>query len=73
VQEISKLKQQPGQEMQIEGSATLVQSLIEADLIDEYRFLVHPIIMGRGKRFFKDGHTATNSRQTTHCTTECFF
>jgi dihydrofolate reductase len=58
VAEISKLKQQPGQEMQIEGSATLVQSLIEAELIDEYRFLVHPMIMGRGKHFFKDGHTA---------------
>jgi len=37
------------------GRATLVQSLMEADLIDEYRFLVHPVIMGSGKRFFKDG------------------
>ena len=41
------------------GSATLVQSLMEADLIDEYRFLVHPTIMGGGKRFFKDGMVAT--------------
>jgi dihydrofolate reductase len=55
---ITKLKQQPGHEIQIEGSATLVQSLMEANLIDEYRFLVHPVIMGSGKRFFKDGmHT----------------
>ena len=59
VEEITKLKQQPGQEIQIEGSATLVQSLMEADLIDEYQFLVHPIIMGSGKRFFKDGNKAT--------------
>jgi dihydrofolate reductase len=58
VEEITKLKQQPGQEMQIEGSATLVHSLMEAHLIDEYRFLVHPIIMGSGKRFFKDGSNA---------------
>ena len=58
VEEVTKLKQQPGHEIHIEGSATLVQSLIEADLIDEYRFLVHPVIMGSGKRFFKDGmHT----------------
>lgn len=55
VEEVTKLKQQPGQEIQIEGSASLVQSMIETDLIDEYRFLVHPAIIGSGKRFFKDG------------------
>jgi dihydrofolate reductase len=59
VEEISKLKQQPGQNILMFGSATLVQSLMEADLIDEYRFLVHPIIMGSGKRFFKDGMATT--------------
>jgi len=55
VEEIAQLKQQPGQEIQIEGSPTLVQSLMPTGLIDEYKFLVHPIIMGSGKRFFKDG------------------
>jgi dihydrofolate reductase len=55
VEEIAQLKQQPGQEIQIEGSATLVQSLMRTGLIDEYKFLIHPIIMGSGKRFFKDG------------------
>jgi dihydrofolate reductase len=59
VKEIFKLKQHPGQEIQIEGSSTLVQSLMEADLIDELRLLVHPIIMGSGKRFFKDGMVTT--------------
>ena len=54
-EEIRKLKQQEGSEIQIPGSATLVQLLMKENLIDEYRFLVHPIIMGRGKRFFKDG------------------
>lgn len=54
VEEITKLKQQPGQDILVFGSATLVQSLMEADLVDEYRFLVHPIIIGSGKRFFRD-------------------
>ena len=59
VEEIAKLKKQPGQEIQIEGSATLVQSLMDANLIDEFRFLVTPIVVGRGKRFFKDGMSTT--------------
>jgi len=54
VEEITNLKQQNGTEIQIEGSATLVQSLMESNLIDEFRFLVHPIIAGKGERFFKD-------------------
>jgi dihydrofolate reductase len=53
--EIAKLKKEPGDPILIFGSATLVHSLMNADLIDEYRILVHPIIMGSGKRFFKDG------------------
>jgi dihydrofolate reductase len=55
VEEIGKLKQQPGQDILIQGSATLVESLAQAGLIDEYKLLVHPHIMGSGKRFFKDG------------------
>jgi dihydrofolate reductase len=55
VEEIAKLKQQPGQDILIEGSATLVESLAQAGLIDEYKILVHPTIMGSGKRFFKEG------------------
>jgi dihydrofolate reductase len=53
-EEVAKLKEQPGGDILITGSATLVQSLMETDLIDEYRFLVQPILMGSGKRFFKD-------------------
>jgi dihydrofolate reductase len=49
------LKQQPGHDLLIPGSATLVHSLMHTDLIDEYQFLVHPNIMGSGKRFFKKG------------------
>jgi dihydrofolate reductase len=54
VEEVTRLKQQPGQDILITGSGTLVQSLMQTDLIDEYKFLVHPIIMGSGKRFFKE-------------------
>jgi len=59
VEEITRLKQQAGNEIQIEGSATLVQSLMKENLIDEFRFLVHPVIMGSGKRFFKEGMQTT--------------
>jgi dihydrofolate reductase len=55
VEEVTRLKQQPGQNILISGSSTLVHSLMKTDLIDEYRFLVHPVIMGNGKHFFKDG------------------
>jgi len=52
--EIAQLKKTPGKDIQIEGSADLIKSLAAANLIDEYRFLVHPVIMGSGKRFFQD-------------------
>jgi dihydrofolate reductase len=57
--EIAKLKQQPGGNIGMTGSATLIQILMQADLIDEYQLFVHPIVVGNGKRLFKDG--ATNS------------
>jgi dihydrofolate reductase len=55
VEEIAKLKQQSGKDIIIDGSATLVKSLQGTGLIDEYRFLVEPFIMGSGRRFFEDG------------------
>src|SRR5262245_47431925 len=59
VEEIRKLKQQPGKDIIIDGSATLVQSLMGTGLIDEYRFLVQPFVMGRGRRFFPEGTPPT--------------
>jgi dihydrofolate reductase len=59
LKEITNLKQQPGHNILVFGSATLVESLMDADLVDEYRLLVHPIIMGSGKRAFKDGMATT--------------
>jgi dihydrofolate reductase len=54
-EEISKLKQQPGKDISISGSPTLVRSLLEEDLLDELRLMVHPIVVGSGKRLFEDG------------------
>jgi dihydrofolate reductase len=68
VEEIAKLKQQPGKDIIIDGSASLVQSLQGTGLIDEYRFLVEPFIMGRGRRFFAEG-TAMNKLQLVECKT----
>jgi dihydrofolate reductase len=54
-EEISRLKQQSGQDILVAGSATLVNTLIEHDLVDEYHLLIYPIVIGSGKRLFKDG------------------
>ena len=62
VEEIAKLKQQSGKDIIIDGSATLVQSLQGTGLIDEYRFLVEPFIMGRGRRFFAEGTAMSKLR-----------
>ena len=51
---IPKLKQRPGKDITISGSATLVRSLLEEDLIDELRLMVHPVVVGSGRRLFED-------------------
>jgi dihydrofolate reductase len=53
--EISRLKQQPGKNIGVAGSPTLVRSLLQADLLDELTLMIHPVIVGRGKRFLKEG------------------
>ena len=54
VEEIRKMKRQPGKDMYAVGGATLVSSLMNLGLIDELRLVVHPIVLGRGKALFKD-------------------
>ena len=59
---VAKLKQRSGGDILINGSARLVQSLMEHDLIDEYRLMVFPIVLGTGKRLFADGGKPTTLR-----------
>jgi dihydrofolate reductase len=55
VDEAAKLKDGTGGDILVAGSGTLVQTLMGADLVDEYRFMVHPLVLGKGKRLFRDG------------------
>jgi dihydrofolate reductase len=54
VEEIRRMKQQPGKDMHAVGGATLIGSLMNQGLIDEFRLVMHPIILGGGKPLFKD-------------------
>jgi dihydrofolate reductase len=65
-QEVATLKQQPGRNILVYGSGQLVQMLIEHDLVDEFRLMVYPIVLGSGKRLFKDGTTTTLKPTGTH-------
>jgi dihydrofolate reductase len=53
-EEVSQLKQQPGRDILIAGSGMLVQTLMQHNLIDEYRLMVHPVVLGGGKRLFRE-------------------
>jgi dihydrofolate reductase len=54
-EELRRLKLEPGKDISITGSATLVRSLLRDNVLDELRLLVHPIIVGSGRRLFEDG------------------
>jgi dihydrofolate reductase len=54
-QAVAELKQQPGKDLVMYGCHELMHGLLEHDLIDEYRLWVYPVVLGRGRSFFKDG------------------
>jgi dihydrofolate reductase len=59
---VAELKRQPGQGLTVLGSGELVQALRRRDLIDEYLLLIHPLVLGSGRRLFPDGGPAASLR-----------
>ena len=53
IEEVTRLKQQPGEAILIKGSGTLVAAVMQAGLVDELQLMVHPVVVGEGQRFFK--------------------
>ncbi|MFD9864893.1 dihydrofolate reductase family protein [Streptomyces alboflavus] len=69
VKDVTALKERPGRELQLHGSAGLAQSLLEHELIDTLHLLTFPVVLGTGKRFFADGALPTAFRHTGSRTT----
>jgi len=59
-EEVNKLKQQPGKDIFVMGSANLCSTLIQLNLIDEYRITINPILLGKGNSLFKGLHDRLN-------------
>lgn len=57
-EEVTQLKSMPGKDILIAGSEKLVNFFMQHDLINEYRLMVYPVILGMGKRLFDQGNKA---------------
>jgi len=56
---VNELRAKPGKDIQVIGSGELVQTLIANELVDTYRLMVYPIVLGKGKKLFRDGTADT--------------
>ena len=63
---VGELKERPGRELQVHGSGALAQSLMQEGLIDTYRLLIFPVVLGRGRRLFGDGLPPAGLRLVDH-------
>jgi dihydrofolate reductase len=66
---IKELKAEDGGNIVVLGSGNLVQTLIEHDLIDEYALMIHPLVLGTGKKLFEDGLDKVSLRLLSSMTT----
>jgi dihydrofolate reductase len=66
---VADLKEQPGTDLAILGSGKLIQSLRRRNLIDEYVLLIHPLVLGSGRRLFPDGGSPADLRLVDSVTT----
>jgi dihydrofolate reductase len=66
---VARLKEQPGPDIAVLGSGELVRSLIRRNLVDEFTLLIHPLVLGSGRRLFTDGTTIGALRLVTSVTT----
>lgn len=65
VDTVKELKGRPGRELQVHGSHGLVQTLLAAELVDEFNVWTFPLVLGQGKRLFGDGTVPTTLRVTS--------
>ncbi|MEV4065388.1 dihydrofolate reductase family protein [Nonomuraea dietziae] len=63
-QTVAELKRSTDGEILVQGSGDLIRSLQEAELVDEYRLLVFPVVLGQGKRLFAEGTTPAGLKLT---------
>ncbi|HXN92415.1 MAG TPA: dihydrofolate reductase family protein [Candidatus Sulfotelmatobacter sp.] len=63
-EEIKRLKKQPGGDLLLSGSGQLFNAMMRENLIDLYRFMLHPVVLGKGMRLFEDGGKQQNLKLT---------